>query len=88
MEGVVRREERGGKKMGGKEKLGEGGGSQREFLRKREKIVGGNFGEKFKWPVVRSRGGERRSGWVRVGGGEKRRERRERKKIINKNIKI
>ena len=33
-------------------------------------------------------GGERRSEWVRVGGGEKRRERRERKKIINKNIKI
>ena len=85
MEGVVRREERGGKKMGGKEKLGEGGGSQREFLRKREK----SGREKMKkWPVVRSRGGERRSGWVRVGGGEKRRERRERKKIINKNIKI
>ena len=35
-----------------------------------------------------SMGEERRSEWVRVGGGEKRRERRERKKIINKNIKI
>ena len=40
----------------------------------------------MKWPVVRSRRGERRSGWVRVGGGEKRRERREKnKKNKNKN---
>ena len=62
----------------GKEK--KRGAGEREFLRKREKIVGGNFGEKFKWPVVRSRGGERRSGWVRVGEGEKGRERREKNK--------
>ena len=31
------------------------------------------------WPMVRSIGGERRSGWVRVGGGE--RKRKERGKI-------
>ena len=28
------------------------------------------------WPMVRSIGGERRSGWVRVGEGERKREER------------